>query len=139
MTTASQSLRFRLLARLEKRLSRGAARIVADGENRIVTGLSVFRRAASFTHLLGGGGCPGWDRTNAPFSGGLRRGNLFRDRQNRRRTMARTGTLKPHQNHSRVAEIVSGISRGIAGDDGECQQATLTTRNEPVKPPRAAP
>lgn len=22
-------------------------------------------------------GCPGWDRTNGPFSGGLRRGNFF--------------------------------------------------------------
>lgn len=64
MTTASDFLRLRPFTRSEKRAARGTPRSLAGVENRIVTGLSVFRCEASFTHLLGGDGCPGWDRTS---------------------------------------------------------------------------
>lgn len=69
-------------------------------------------------------GCPGRDRTNGAFVAGLRRGNFFGERRNRRRTTARTGTVEGRRNYIRLAKIVRRVSRRGASNVTERQRTT---------------
>lgn len=96
-------------------------------------------------------GCPGWDRTNGPFSGGLRRGNFFGEHQNHRRTTertrsarqldtARTGTLKPRKNHSRVAVPSVATSDNCQANFGQpCKCCQRVSRSDSKRNRRRAP